>query len=166
MTFVEGAPWRVVPSADESKLFLMLKYSTFGYAFVVYDVATDSIIFSDPLTPGAGDIEITRSGRYAFYSNPGTIAVGPPPPSHFKVFDVRNNEICQIVSTEEVTTDSSGYMPIGLLAITPDGTRLVALRGPVGNEFLVLNPIDMRIEDYHHLGYSTWLFDVTCQNGL
>ena len=164
-TFSDGGAWRIVPAVDGSRWFLYLKYDTFGYVFEVYDVAKDSIIFRDLLTPGAGDIEVTPDGKYAFYSNPGTTLVGPPPPSDFTVFDIEANAIHKIVSTEDSAGGTSTFMPIGNFAITPDGRKLLAVRGPTGGDFLVFDVNAMEIDKRFNVGNQAWLWNVTIQNG-
>jgi len=164
--FDEGRPYRVLPSVDEAKWFLYTIFSNFVWAFEVYDVSGDSLIFRDILEPGAGDIEITADGRYVFYSNPGNFQTGPPPPSYFTVFDVDANEILKLINTEEYAETAEDYLPIGHLAITPDGRKLLGVQGPSGGEMIVVDVATMEIESHINLGRGLWLWDATCQNGL
>jgi hypothetical protein len=74
-----GGVLEVVPSRGEAKLFLYVRYGSGWCGFLVYDVVADSMIFSDDLIPGSGEIAITSDGRYVFYTNPGVHAGEPPP---------------------------------------------------------------------------------------
>jgi hypothetical protein len=124
-----GAVGDLAPSLDEFKLFLylqrpqVLKYG----AFAVYDLTTDSLIFSDTLRPGYGELESTPDGRYVFYTNPGTMLT-PPGPPWVTVYDVEKNEIHTRISTAGILDEPYEYgMPLGEICITPDGRWLVAL---------------------------------------
>jgi hypothetical protein len=79
LPIADGGVVHVVPSLDETKLFLYLNIpGLWHWAFEVYDVAADSIIFRDILIPGGGEIAMTHDGRYVFYTNPGVRATDPP----------------------------------------------------------------------------------------
>jgi len=76
--FAGGNTIGVIPSYDEERWFVYLYGAGFRSFFKVYDVETDSIIFSEFITPGAGYMALTPDGKYLFYTNPGTLLFGPP----------------------------------------------------------------------------------------
>ena len=53
-SFTGGSVVQVLPSIDETKLFLYLAVGLWTYAFEVYDILEDSVIFRDFLVPGGG----------------------------------------------------------------------------------------------------------------
>jgi hypothetical protein len=158
---------QVAPSIDESSLFLYRMYSDFLYAFAVYDVKRDSIIFEQGFAPGAGRFVVDPLGRYVFISNPGNLLSGPPPSSGFFVYDVRANKMLDMVQTRWPTGDTSSIkMPIDAMAITPDGRTLVA-GGTLGHgQFLTFDIGHLAIEKYDSLGEHVRIWNTTCQGGL
>lgn len=167
MTF-PYAIWSVVPSLNKDKWFMLVSYGQCVWSFEVYDVLLDSIIFRDSLFEyGYGDMILTLDGRFLFYTMPGTqleLCITAPY-SAFTAFDVENNEIYKIISTAGIGRLPE-FFPVGDLAMTPDGNKLLVVRGPVGGEFIVLDVGTMEIEKYFDLGNQVWLWDATCQNGL
>ena len=160
--------WKIVPSHNEVKWLLLVRYDQCLWSFEVYDASLDSIVFRDSLfLYGYGDMILTPDGRFLFYTMPGTpLELCPGAPhSAFTVFDVHRNGIHQIVNTAGIGK-TNGFFPIGNLAMTPDGRKLIAGRGPVGGEFIVLDVRTLQIEEYFDLGNEVWLWNVTCQNGL
>ena len=157
-----GHPWRILPSIAGDRWFLILRRGQYDFVFAVYDVAGDSIVFEDYQSPGSGDLAQSKDGKFAFYSNPGTMFIGPPPPSSFTVFNVDENRIEKVVSTAELQSATPGYFPIGSLAVTPDGCYLVGLAGPGGGEFILFDLGKLEIED-NLLMTTTYLGEVVCQ---
>jgi len=163
-TFPDGGPLQLVPSLDEKKWFLYLKFDTFGCLFAVYDILTDSIIFRDHLTPGTGDLELTPNGRYVFYTNPGTLLIGPPPPFSFTAYDVDKNEIHKVISTIGVFDEPHDIgVPVGEICITPDGRWLVAIMTGGYDYVFALDIENMNIDRYR-LVYGPMLYGLACQN--
>lgn len=159
-----GSPWRIVPSLTGDRWFLLLRSGLFDFRFAVYDVAHDSLVFQEYHTPGSGDIAQSKDGKFVFYSNPGTIAVGPAPPSSFTVFNVEDNRVEKVVNTGDLQSATPGYFPIGSLAVTPDGRYLIGLAGPGGGEFVLFNIGEMEVVD-NRIITSSFLGEVVCQNG-
>jgi|GEM_PF-1495621 len=163
--FVGGNTIGVIPSQDEERWFVYLYRGDFTGFFKVYDVETDSIIFSEFITPGGGYMALTPDGKYLFYTNPGGLLFGPPPPSSFTAFDVEANDIYQVISTAGIPDcmPMPEYFPVGEIAITPDGRWLIGL-GAVGcgGPFL-LNLNTMEIEDCFFWNGKA-LICLTCQN--
>lgn len=163
--FADGMVVRILPSVDQQKWFLYLCCSDFCSFFEVYDVECDSIIFSEFITPGGGYMALTPDGKYLFYTNPGGLLFGPPPPSSFTAFDVEANDIYQVISTAGIPDcmPMPEYFPVGEIAITPDGRWLIGL-GAVGcgGPFL-LNINTMEIEDCFFWNGKA-LICLTCQN--
>ena len=164
-TFSNGATVLVIPSIYDDKWFLYLTSGTFDCAFEVYDCILDSIIFSEYLTPGAGDIEISPDGKYVFYTNPGTILVGPPGDGHITVYDIEKNEIHSRINTPSQVV---AHSIVQHLAISPDGRKLVGEASYLG-EFVVVDLRKMLVTESYYFGNDTInyvnLWDVACQSG-
>jgi hypothetical protein len=157
---------RFVPSPDENKWFLYLRFGTDIAALEVFDLDRDSIIFSEGISPGQGDLALTPDGRYLFYSNLGTMISGPSP-SNFKIFDVDHNQVLATISTRDLVDqngDSVIYLPLGDLEVSPDGRLLVGVGGPYRETFVVFDIERMKFTACISVGHSSLLHFVACQN--
>lgn len=119
---------QVLPSVDGNKWFLNSGIRTFQWAFSVYDVVTDDLIFDTVLTPGYGAICLTPDGSYVFFTNPGTLLEGPEPPYSIGVYDIRQNRVIQGISTIGRYGSDTSDVAVSLdrMAVTPDSRWLVA----------------------------------------
>ncbi len=153
-----GGIYRFVPSPDDSRLYLYVLQGGYDFLFAVVDVASDSIVFQTPITPGFGDIEITPNGKYVFYTSPGHVLIGPPSSPYITVYDADKNEIHKQISIVD-------YTLIQFLAISPDGRKLVAAGGPGIGQFIVIDVGQMEITELHDLEIFE-VSNVACQNGL
>lgn len=105
---------------------IYFRHSDFVHSFEVYDKVFDSVIFSDSLIPGSGTITLDPTRRYAYYTNPGTLLVGPPPPSEFYRFNVNLMTRDKTISTSGAFEDPAFYWwPVGDVVATPDGRWLI-----------------------------------------
>ena len=162
--FAGGSPLQVVPSPDESKWFLYLQVEMDVHIFAVYDVVTDSIVFRDELIPGYGELEITPDGKYVFYTNPGPGLRDPGPP-WVTVFDVEANRIQQRISTSDFLPEPyQNGVPIGQLAVTPDGRWLVVMSARSFAFLFTVNIRTMSISNHINVGHFS-LQGLACQNG-
>jgi hypothetical protein len=154
--------WDILPSPDESKWFLYRKASSWC-VFEVYDVAADSIIFRQYITYGWGEMAVTPDGRYVFFTEAGTFQDGLGK-WYFTVFDVDRNRISRLISTTGIKDGlNPAYMPLGELAITPDGRWLVAGSVEGVPAFLRFNINTMEIDDYVEIDDNGGLMSYTCQ---
>jgi len=161
-----GAVRQIVPSPDESRWYLYLQVaSNSQHMFAVYDVASDSLIFRDPLWPGYGEVEVTPNGRYVFYTNPGNWTYGPGPPWIY-VYDAATN-----AGTDSISTVGMFAAPyddgvlITQLYITPDGRWMVA----TDFEYPYVFAVDLstrEIEKFRQLDDLNAIWGLTGQNGL
>ena len=153
--FSDGGVMQIVPTVDESRWLLYLIAGTYLYAFEVYDVLADSIVFAQGLSPGVGKIAIMPNGKYAFYGNPGSILMGPPAPSEFTVFDIKNNRIDEVVNTEAfIDSLTPYYFPVGSMVVTPDNRWLIAQDAVPPHSVLLYDIENRELVDYHTLGLS------------
>ncbi|MBD3403419.1 hypothetical protein GF420_11025, partial [candidate division GN15 bacterium] len=148
--------WQVVPSQDQRKWLMLVRHPLYAchWWFEVYEPGPDSSTFRDSVFQyGYGDIVISPDGETAYYTMPGAplFQCAGSPQSAFTVFNIEANAIDRIVSTDSIGV-TSPFFPVGELAITPDGERLIAARGPVGGEFLVYDTKTMQLLDYFYLG--------------
>lgn len=156
--------YRIVPSPDEGKWYLYMRIGAdIHFLFAVYDVASDSIIFSHYLTPGHGKILVTPDGRHVFYSNRGTMTSWPGPPWIY-VYDVATNSSADSISTVGLFDPPYEYgVPIADMCLTPDGRWLTAIGF---DHIFAVDVSRMEIADYVFIDASQWLQIVTCQSGL
>ena len=147
---------RIIPTPDESKWLMYARlFPMYTWAFMVYDVATDSVIFADTLIPGAGSLAMTTDGRYAFYGNPGSLMMGPPSTTELDVFDVDANAIDHVIWTETVTdTILAWEFAVGDMAATPDGRWLVVLEGVSAHQLLLYDLVSEEFADYRFFGFN------------
>ncbi len=163
-SFIYGSVYAVAPSLDETRWFLYLKAWTGDFYFAVYDVTLDSVIFADYLVPGHGELELSRDGRYVFYSNPGTMAGGKPGPPWFTVYDVEKNAIHKQISTVGLFEPPyEDGIPVGEFCRTPDGRRL-AIAGAGFPHLLTLDIAAMEITTYIKAGSGRRFQFLRCQN--
>ena len=156
----------IIPSANESRVFLYLWNYTlqYTYTFAVYDLALDSLVFIDPIVPGAGYLEITPDGRYVFYTNGGNVSQGPDPPKKFTIYDVRQNKILTRIKTDIVLHDTElTNFDAWRMAITPDGRKLIMTEAPGVNRYIVFDIGKMQITDFRNVGTGIRLRDITVQ---
>ena len=147
--FAYGGVFRVVPSYDEAKWFLYLNIGPYcNWAFAVYDVPRDSIVFTKNLCAGAGDIEISPDGKYAYFTNPGTLHLCYCFDTCVTVFDVEANDIERTIATPR-HMENYPFLP-GDMAITPDGRWLVVLNGVSPQQLYLYDLIRKRLVDYKY----------------
>lgn len=156
----------MLPSPDESKWLLYRRLSYYLDRFEVYDVRTDAVIFRDHLYPGYGEMVVTADGQFVFYTQPGPPQRDMNGPPYFTVFDVRHNRIDRLVSvTGMIDGIHPEYLPLGELAITPDGRWLVAGGFDPTDCFVVYDIVSMRLITYVQIPNNN-LMSYTCQTGL
>ena len=153
--------YHIVPSPDETKWFLYMATYT-HQLFAVYDVEADSIIFSEAMWPGNGDLAVTPNGKYVFYTNPGNMFEGPGD-ADVSIYNASTNQ-----AEDRVTTTGlfeypyDGGIPVGQMAVTPDGRWLVA----VGSDYPFMIRMDLashQITGYHWFKGGNWIEGISCQ---
>ncbi|HWR81829.1 MAG TPA: hypothetical protein VN285_00850 [Candidatus Deferrimicrobium sp.] len=156
--------WKIVPSHDEDKWFLLVYYGSCASSFEVYDVSLDSIIFRDSLFHnGYGDMVLSPDGQLLFYTMPGTIMIcGSDPPARLTVFDVDKNEISKRILIPGHLPGS--YLLAQNLALTPDGRRLLTDGAAGHGQFVVIDVATMKVVESYYLGNQVDIWDVSCQN--
>jgi len=141
----DGGVFQIVPSIDDTEWFLYLRLPPlWTWAFEVYDVALDSIIFRDVLTPGAGQLAITPDGQTVFYTNPGRSSTDPLAPPAFTIFDIGANAIDTVVEDIDFFSDSTWLASPNNMVVTPDGRWLVILGGSLAQFVVYLYDIQKR----------------------
>jgi hypothetical protein len=167
-----GALIQVVPSVDESLLFLYSTRSWDDCSFGVWDVARDSLIYLSNFSPGFGWIAVSPDGRNVFFTNAGTLLFGTPPPSAFYRYDIPTNTVEEISTrglADDSTTGNGDFFPIGPLATTPDGCTLVGVRAVIGADAFVYDIRRRRITDYCYFTIGdnkTYFHNIFCQAGM
>ena len=153
----------VEPSPDERHWFLYrLVPGVWSYDMLVHDTQVDSVVFNRLLVPGGGHLRVEPTGRYVFFTNPGTLLQGPPADPFVFVYDIRQNEV-----VDSIYTPSTGgrSMTPRLLAITPDGRKLIAVGARGQGEFSVIDVATREVVEHYDLGNTVDFWDVACQNG-
>ncbi len=116
----------LVLSPDETKLYFYKHYGTFWYSFDVYDLSIDSVVFSEPLTPGAGSLAQTPDGKDVYFTNPGDLLAGPPVTYALAVYHVETMTIDTFLTRGPVCwSDGTWFLPYKDIVITADGRWLV-----------------------------------------
>jgi len=154
----------IVPSIDESKLFLVCHYGMWFSRFEVYDVVLDSIIFRDLLWSGYNFLKLSPDGKYVFYTEAGnyTDVNGE---NYFTIYDIERNRIKMKVSTVGIEDGiNPEFMALGQMAITPDGKWLVIGKALGGPSFIRFNMNTMEIDDYLKGDSSVSYRNYTCQS--
>jgi len=138
----------VVPSIDQSKLFLVCHYSMWFSRFEVYDVELDSIIFRDWMWNGYNYLELSPDGKYVFYTEGGN-EFDVSGSNYFTIYDIERNRIKMKVSTVGVEDGiNPEFMSLGQMAITPDGKWLIIGESIDCAAFIRFNMTTMQIDDY------------------
>jgi DNA-binding beta-propeller fold protein YncE len=161
-----GALTQVMPSYDGKLWFL---YSTLSYSessFGVYDAVGDTLIYLMSIVPGGGSIVVSPNGNRVFFTNPGSLLDGPPAPSAFYSYLPEANAVREI-STRGFATDSiqGDYLPVGPIAISPDGRFLVVARSLTGTDVLVFDLAEQDMARYYFFDYRASFFSLICQVG-
>ncbi|MDF1545882.1 MAG: hypothetical protein P1R58_12380 [bacterium] len=155
---------RAIPTSDEQKLLLYLFCGLDCAYFKVYDVQQDSLIFSDFVPPGSGELVVSSDDTRAFYSYPGNWISGPPP-SEFTAFDIPANSVHQRVNTanELDCVPAPWWFPVGELVLTPDNRWLVGLRASGAGGPFIFNTATMEFEDCLFLTINIQWKYLNCQ---
>ena len=138
---MSGGVVHVVPSEDNTRLFLYLNYGHPTWSFEVYEPYLDSIIFQDFLIPGAGQIAITPDGRYVFYSSPGRTGTDPLPMQFLIFYDVQSNEIDTVFDDPSQFCETTWCAFPNSMAVSPDSRWLGILGGQMSLGVLYLYDI-------------------------
>jgi DNA-binding beta-propeller fold protein YncE len=161
-----GALIQAVPSVDEKLWFLYSRWDSFGCSFGVYDVDGDSLIYRTDFTPGGGWIVVSPDGRNVFFTNPGTLLIPPqPPPSAFYIYDIQTNTVKEVSTAGLAGDPERDNMPVGPMAITPDGKTLVLARAVSGDDLIVFDVHSQTITNYYYFNNQAFFYDITCQTG-
>ena len=162
--FVGGVVRRVVPTSDDQKLLLYQSCGLDCAYFRVYDVLLDSLIFSDFIPPGSGELVVSSDDKRAYYSYPGSLISGPPP-SEFTAFDIGSNSIYERVNTanEMDCVPAPWWFPVGEIVLTPDNRWLVGLRASGAGGPFIFNTATMEFEDCISLTANIQRKFLTCQ---
>lgn len=151
----------IVPSPDETKWYLYMATYT-HQLFAVYDVEADSIIFSEAMWPGNGDLAVTPNGKYVFYTNPGNMIDGPGD-ADIHVYNASTNQAGNRVTTGGLFEyPYDGGILVGQMVVTPDGRWLVA----VGSGYPFVITMDLKtseITGYRKFDGPRDLEGITCQ---
>ncbi len=134
---------------DESTWYLYSQSISTTGRFEVYDVASDSIVFREWLSPSYGTLQLSPDERWVAYSYPGTPFDGYNGPSQFTLFDATENRIKMIVSTAAIEDGLNPvYMPIGEIEFAPDGRTLLAAEAGGAGSFLMFDLRELEIIRY------------------
>jgi hypothetical protein len=140
----DGLVYYVIPTADESKLLLYNQFGTFQFAFQVYNLIEDSIVFTYFMSPGYGQIAVTPDDKYAFFTSPGRSGTDPPGPPILGVFDIQANTIDTVIEDLSFFSDSTWAAWPNKLAVTPEDRFLGILGGSLGLRVIYLYDIKKR----------------------
>ncbi len=139
------------------------------YRLLAYNVLRDSVELSLTITPGHGDMQLSRNGDVLYFTNPGTIGSINPPASAIYILDIVSNRVIDSITTAGLL-DQNGqdtqYLPIRFLTLTPGATNLIAVAGPARGIFLDYDIGTRTIKKCINLGDSILISSVGCQAGF
>ena len=139
---IDSLGGRPIPSKDGTKIFILKHIGWDDSVFEVYDMITDSVIFTHYHSPGHGFMTMTPNGKYVFYTNPGTLLHGTPPQTYFNAYNVETNQLEFINTTwyPDPEIDSLAGMYAQEVAPTADGQWLTAIGiGTGGSSIVAVN---------------------------
>jgi len=164
-----GLAKNVIPSPDETLMFVYCDSGHCIDAFGVFSLESDSMIFWRTFMPGLGDLAMTPDGRHVFYSNPGPlIDFGECPLQTISFFryDVSSNDVTEI-NTNSIFEDLDiPLLWVDGIEITPDGNWLVANQMAGSGILFALELGTGRFAHYVNLGgdYGRIIQGLTCQS--
>lgn len=161
------AIWSVIPSSSGNLLFLYLKHyeEQYLFSFSIYDQTLDSIIYSDSLIPGEGNIALTNDERYIIYTNPGkNYLFYPDPPYSFKVFNTSTLQIEDEIGTIfTFNKDDTVYLSINQICLTPDNKFMLGTGIAGDDDILIYDIRNNEIKKLFTLGGYRYITRPTCQ---
>lgn len=162
-----GQLTNVIPSDDESQLFLWYGLGSCASGFLVYDPHEDSVIFYDYLTPGNGKMILSADGNTVFYTNPGPwLDIGCcRAPSEIYAYNVAHNSVRAISTLGIIPPPDTLWLPMGELAVTPDNRWVVTANGGGWSYLLRLNVQKGEMDAYADITGSRRIVNLTCQSG-
>jgi hypothetical protein len=153
-----GTPYHVEAIPGTSRLFLNLRVNAQMFVMAVYDIATDSIIFTDDRHLDLPfDAVSKHDGSHVYYSiSPSTVVE----------YDVTNNTISREISTES----AFGVIPTSFVArsveITPDD-RLLLLQSDSQDIDAGVLTFDLLADRFIGFQYLPWgVGRMTVQHGV
>lgn len=160
-------PTDIKPVYDGERLLIYTRSATQFHTFEVYDVTRDSIIYSDTMIPGDGRITIDPAEKYAYYTNPGNLIVGPVAPSEFYRYTLAANSRDGVISTDDCFPDSRFYWwPVSDVAITPDGRWMVLIHWGGFDELVVYDLARSSFAHFYDLDRGVLLQALFCQRNM
>ena len=162
-TFSSGHVVHVAPSADESQWYLYRSYSQCIKSFDVYDLAADSIMFTEYFEPGRGDLEVSPDGRRVVYTYPDwwiTYCFGAD--ASFTVFNTMTQTTQQVHVVIDAFPWGESELALGSIEITPDARWLVGI-DPHKGVVVAMSMSTLMPQRYVVFGYQSQLVGPTCQ---
>lgn len=139
---------------------LLIHYFTdFDNIFQIYDLHLDTVLFSDTVDYGRGEIEISRNKMYAFFTYSGGI-IQPDknanilngPTNTFRIYDLNSRSIYKIVNTEGfVPGDYYPFYAYYEIEQTANSKYLVGCQ-EAHNILVLFNLQTMELESYYKVG--------------
>jgi len=165
--FTGRSPLHIRALNDGTMWFLYHRMGNWEARFEVYDVAADSVVFSEYMVPGEGYIELTPDEKRVFYTNPGPfLNIGQPdPPYTISIFDIEANHVIKEISTigcfgGDTVLDS---LAVTEVVATPDNRWLVGV-GIAGDLFVAVDLQTLEVARWEKLDRLwQYLQYMTCQ---
>lgn len=166
-----GWVWKVIPSPDNLRWYIYATVGEFAANLYVYDVASDSVLHTQGLGAGYGDMCLSLDATILFFCSPGNGLVGPPNPSAFYAYNTISNKVTETIKTDSLVNQFGDTISQGnqLFSETPDGRNLIVVGGMrnYGSPGFVLFDVDkMAISKCIYLAQQARISKVTCQDGL
>jgi len=156
--FPNGAAWRILPNKAESIWGAFLWIFNDIFLFELYDPKADSVLYSQSMIPGFGEMVFSKDEKYIIYSQPGRLNSDVPIPDYFTIFNVENMQVEHQVHIAHDSLHPFHY--ISELYVTPNGQHLIGIVW-VGGTFFDFNMETMQIERLVYIGNTQSLVGLT-----
>ncbi len=143
---------QVLPSPDESRLYLYEQRGDCPAYFVAYDLSSDSTIFVGEVDPGYGGMIMANDGRYIVCTNaaPALTWVSDAYPE-LLVYDAQNSFALTKITTADCPSLDSALTSFNAGTKTPDG-RWLLVGGSTDPHILVIDMPKMEVVDCIEVG--------------
>jgi len=159
--------WSVIPSSSDSRLYLYVECGgePYLYLFLVYDRTLDSLLFTDSLIPGDGNMALTNDEEYVIYTNPGNFPpLEPDPPYTFKVFNTSSFQIEDEISTLLINgNNDTVFFAVEEICLTPDNKYMLGISRSEFDEVIIYDFDKKEIIQAISLGGYRYFKRPTCQ---
>ena len=140
-----------IEATKDKDVVLIRTTIDYGNALAIYNLESESILFSDRIGYEYGEIEVAPDLAYAYFTYGGlSVGMGGPAPETFRIYDLTNYSLYQEVSTAGFIDDPDIVSEaLTSIAITGNNKYLVGYR--YDEKFLIFYDIEEKSLDSFYL---------------